>query len=1040
MSDGYLVVDTNTLVYAYRAGGEEILEKYRKMADAQQRELAITETVRGELERGPLSEELLEYMARRRIEVLPSPKTEGEVRADPTKAKNAGERSMLEVAGREYELGRITRIWADDKYFDSPQIMPEHPGAKRTMSSALLDEAYEQGYIDATEYQKFRAGYEAQADFRPGQSPRLNKFSHTFPELDPAMPGSTASVAPAKDAVDKVPDTPSSNATSSPDRPALAAADDIETTRSALSVEAPGPEVSTTPSARDAVASDAPRGTRNVSQAGDVAIDSAQPEAALRDVTAESPDSPRLSSLDDTVTDLGAVGADDAPRNHSHVRALGAGLAFEAAVTAYEWNETRQRAQVFMETLDNEAAAHDAYARQGAQTAGTTVGTVAGGLTATALGAGSGGTFLLVAGDAYLFSKAADRVVDLLEQGRIRTQKDGEDVQWEFNGRQWLRGDLRADLADDGRDMAQQHAFAALPEKARELSARASAVSVEQVLGRVPVPRDPFVQPAGGSPDSGRWEYAADRGVWEREVVTAYDTNDRPSAIERVQADPEMAARFNAQAMRVVEANLRAGPAVIAAQYEIGHKARGYEQADAGAQPPAVAKALDPDLLQASDGKHYRRDAEGTWRHEGVAAAPNRALELELGRERLLPALEQHRTHLAGMPTWQPPTPEQQDRDMLRHAYLDKGWNREALPEMFEASYLAVQRTREETGVTAATTSLVLGQDANGQYSLESPIHHLRRDADGVVRIAAVTTPEDIALARADVRGRDRVEDALQQAIPEQTLSNQVAAQASRDADALRPGDHGDVVELLQYRLDRQGYRGRDGVPIPQTGRYDAETEHAVRQFQATHGIPATGIADAGTREAVDTALVAQRERERTGLGAPDPSSSREARDQRARMSETAVLAEATSPLITDVTHAGHGMYLRAQAALSRIDAVPGMAGLSQDQRHVLAASAVATSLSAQGWNLTSFDHAVPGKIDPQTGRSETIFFVQGALDDPAHRRIAVNVEQALSQPLERSSEVAQMALQAREQARALEQARVERHGLGAQTGSHALQ
>jgi hypothetical protein len=1039
MSDGYLLADTNTLVYAYRSGGEEILEKYRKMAGAQQRELAITETVRGEIEKGPLSEELLGYMTRRRIEVVPSPKTEDEVRADPSKAKNAGERSMLEVAGNEYDLGRNTRIWADDGYFDSRQIMREHPGAKRTMSSALLDEAYEQGYIDATDYQRFRAGYEAQADFRPGHSPRLNRFSHTFPELDPAMPGSTASVAPAKDAVDKVPDTPSSNATSSPGRPALAAADDIETTRSAPSVEAPSPEVSTTSPAHDAVASDAPGGARNVSQVGDVAIDSAQPEAALRDVAAESPDSTRLSFLDDTVTDLGAVGADDAPRNHPHVRALGAGLAFEAAVTAYEWNETRQRAQVFLETLDNEGAAFDAYARQGAQTAGTTVGTVAGGLTATALGAGSGGTFLLVAGDAYLFGKAADRLVDLWEQDRIRTQKDSEGVPWEFNGRQWLRDDLRADLADDGRDMVQAQSFAALPDKARELSARASAVSVEQVLGRVPVPRDPFVQPAGGSPDSGRWEYAADRGVWEREVVTAYDTNDRPSAIARVQADPEIAARLNAQAMQVVEANLRAGPAVIAAQYEIGHKARGYEQTVAGAQPPAVAKALDPDLLQASDGKHYRRDGQGTWMHEDVAAAPNRALELELGRERLLPALEQHRAQLAGMPTWQPPTPEQQDRDMLRHAYLDKGWNREALPEMFEASYLAVQRTRVDTGVTAATTSLVLGQDANGQYTLDSPIHHLRHDADGVVRIAAVTTPEDIALARADVRSRDRVEDA-RQALPEQALPRPAVAQAPRDPDALRPGDQGDAVELLQYRLDRQGYRGVDGAPIPQTGRYDAGTEHAVRQFQTAHGFAATGIADAGTREAVDTALVAQRERERTGLGTPDPSSSQEARDQRARMPETAALAEAAPPLITDVTHAGHGMYLRAQAALSRIDAAPGMAGLSQDQRHALAASAVATSLSAQGWNLTSFDHAVPGKIDPQTGRPGTIFFVQGALDDPAHRRIALNVEQALSQPLERSSEVAQMALQAREQARALEQARVEQHGLGGQGSSRALQ
>jgi hypothetical protein len=973
MKNGYFLADTNTLIYAYRAGGSDLVGLYIDMAKEQERTFAITGTIRDEIRDGPLKNELLPYLARMKVPVLVAEKTEKEVRTDPSKSKNAGERSLLEIAGEESQLGRDTRIWADDKYFDSSQKMREHPGAKRTTSSALLDEAYEQGYIDATDYQRFRAGYEAQADFRPGHSPRLNRFSHTFPEPDPAVAEAQVSAAQSSDVVDKRPDASPADA---PDRPAVTVLENTDV---------------------------------------------------------------RMSSPDEAVMGLGAAATEDAPRNHPHVRALGAGLAFEAAVTAYEWNETRQRAQVFLETLDNEGAAFDAYARQGAQTAGTTVGTVAGGLTATALGAGSGGTFLLVAGDAYLFGKAADRLVDLWEQDRVRTQKDSEGVPWEFNGRQWLRDDLRADLADDGRDMAQAQSFAALPDKARELSARASAMSVEQVLGRVPVPRDPFVQPAGGSPDSGRWEYAADRGVWEREVVTAYDTNDRPSAIARVQADPEMAARLNAQAMQVVEANLRAGPAVIAAQYEIGHKARGYEQTIAGSLSPAVAAALNPDLSQASDGKHYRRDAEGTWAHDGIPASPNRALELELGRERLLPALEQHRAQLAGMPTWQPPTPEQQDRDMLRHAYLDKGWNREALPEMFEASYVAVQRTRADTGVTAATTSLVLGQDANGQYTLDSPIHHLRHDADGVVRIAAVTTPEDIALARADVRSRDRVEDA-RQALPEQALPRPAVAQAPRDPDALRPGDQGDAVELLQYRLDRQGYRGVDGAPIPQTGRYDAETEHAVRQFQAAHGLAATGIADAGTREAVDTALVAQRERERTGLGAPDPSSSQEARDQRARMPETAALAEAAPPLITDVAHAGHGMYLRAQAALSRIDAAPGMAGLSQDQRHALAASAVATSLSAQGWNLTSFDHAVPGKIDPQTGRPGTIFFVQGALEDPAHRRIAVSVEQALSQPLERSSEVAQMALQAREQARALEQARVEQHGLGGQGSSRALQ
>ncbi|MBL8263318.1 MAG: hypothetical protein JNM58_12915 [Xanthomonadaceae bacterium] len=150
--------------------------------------------------------------------------------------------------------------------------------------------------------------------------------------------------------------------------------------------------------------------------------------------------------------------------------------------------------------------------------------------------------------------------------------------------------------------------------------------------------------------------------------------------------------------------------------------------------------------------------------------------------------------------------------------------------------------------------------------------------------------------------------------------------------------------------------------------------------------------------------------------------------------------AAPTLSLVTDVAHAGHGMYLRADAALSRADAAPGMAGFSPQERQALGASAVAISLSAQGWNMTGFDHAVPGKINPQTGRPETIFFVQGALDDPAHRRIPVNVEQALSQSIDRSSEVVQAALQVSENTKVQEQARFEQHGLGGQGGSRALQ
>ncbi len=148
--------------------------------------------------------------------------------------------------------------------------------------------------------------------------------------------------------------------------------------------------------------------------------------------------------------------------------------------------------------------------------------------------------------------------------------------------------------------------------------------------------------------------------------------------------------------------------------------------------------------------------------------------------------------------------------------------------------------------------------------------------------------------------------------------------------------------------------------------------------------------------------------------------------EQEPALAGTSPSAPSPAPLMTDPAHAAHGMYLRAQSALGQMETAPGMGGLTQHQRQTLGASVVAETLSAEGWSFTRIDHAVSGRIDPQTGRSETLFLVQGALDDPAHRRIGVNMEQALSQSIEQSSAVSQTVLQTREQAMALEQHRAE--------------
>jgi len=714
MSNGYFLADTNSLVYAYQAGGPDLLDEYRKVAGAQQRDFAITETVRKEIKDGPLKAELGQYLADKGIPIISAPDTEQRVRAGTLSSKSAGDLSMLEVAAKESEAGRVTRIWSDDKYFDSDQIMRKRPDAHRTMSAALLDEAYEQKFISADDHQRFRSGYMAQQVFIDSERLRAFRYDFSAPEID-------------------------------------------------------------------------------------------------------APHRPRM-------------------------KGLGLGLATEAGITAYEWNDTRQRAQVFQDTLHNDTAARDAYMRQSAQTGGALVGTAVGGVTATAVGAGTGGTALLVAGEGYLFGKVAEHTVELWQKNRVYNITS-EGVDWQFNGKQWIREDLRADLVNDGRDLLLQQDFAASPDKARELSAKASMSAVEQALGAVPKPRDPFVQTAG---DGGEpWRYQPERDAWTREMVTAYDVNNTPSAKETVEAKSEHAAQLNAQAMQVIDGNLKSGPAEIAADYQIGHKRYGYEQTPGGAMSAAVATALNPDVLQSSDGKHYSRDARGEWAHDGQAATPHRALELELTRDRLLPALEDHQQQLAGMSPWQTPTPEAQDKAFLREAYLNRSIDRETRPEEFDASYLAVQRTREAPGVTAANTSLVLGQDAGGQFTPNSPIHHVRFDADGEIRIAATTTPEDIAKALTDVRARGRGEDMPQQSSPERTITEATQEergtreQTQREVkplldDPAHPnhGMHATLLEVVHER-DRTLGRTPDEHSTQLAG---ALTERALSQGLTTIG------------------------------------------------------------------------------------------------------------------------------------------------------------------------------------------------------------
>lgn len=191
MATSYFLADTSSLIYAYRAGGPQLLDTYRDVLEAEGYKLVISKTVRDEIFAGPLELEFRQYISDQEIRTLSAPETEKNLLSDPTKfSKNAGERSLLEIATREHAEGRNVVIWSDDKHFASPQIQrqlqQELPGLQTKTTAELLDQSFRDNFISEAEYQQHLAGYRTQSVFQ--ESPRLNSF-------DPSLSGAAADLA-----------------------------------------------------------------------------------------------------------------------------------------------------------------------------------------------------------------------------------------------------------------------------------------------------------------------------------------------------------------------------------------------------------------------------------------------------------------------------------------------------------------------------------------------------------------------------------------------------------------------------------------------------------------------------------------------------------------------------------------------------------------------------------------------------------------------------------------------------------------------------
>ncbi|WP_267475208.1 peptidoglycan-binding domain-containing protein [Xanthomonas phaseoli] len=524
-----------------------------------------------------------------------------------------------------------------------------------------------------------------------------------------------------------------------------------------------------------------------------------------------------------------------------------AGLAgLGVAATAYDASQAGERVGTLL-AQDNLTAARSEALHFAARGAG---GWAGGAGAAAVVGTSGAGPVALVVADGYLISAAAEKAVTLWDNRQIYTQTDKQGVSWEFNGSQWLRQE-KADLQNDGADTPQKQGMFALPERARELNYHASSEATEQALGKAQ-PSNPYVQPSSDA-DAAHlyardWRHDPASGQWSRMIADEVDRNDRP--VWTVDpASPERSAALNQQAAQVVDANIARGPAAIAATYQAAYQRNGWD--DFGPVPAAVQAALNPDSLQTSDGRQYQRDTQGQWRHDGVAAEGNVPLELNATRERLQQALEQHAQAMAQMPARQTPTAQQQDQANTEATYAAYGVAPNA--QTAGAIQLAVQRTREANGIDAATSSLALERDATGQYSVDSPIQHLSRDADGVVRVAATTSTDDIHQALGQVQSvrqeqppstgapelridaqspqeRDAYEQALREA-NRQGVSTQEAQQVASFAATTVTAPRVDESQAPQAAIDVQ--RDRDVARTP-----DAPAAAAEMATPAPVGMP----------------------------------------------------------------------------------------------------------------------------------------------------------------------------------------------------------
>ena len=526
------------------------------------------------------------------------------------------------------------------------------------------------------------------------------------------------------------------------------------------------------------------------------------------------------------------------PTANSALRAAGLFASAADAVT------TAQRV-ADLYNQDNALGAQSEAARLAARNGGGWAGGVA---TAYALGASAGaGPMVLIAADAAFWAKVGDKAVDLWEDKKIYQQKDASGVEWEFTGRAWTRSGM-ADTTADGVDNPVSTTIAAGYDVARALNCKATNASVDLALKALPPAQNPYRLPANdsdrGSISPADWTRDPADGQWHRTVKVGVSGEGNRGSYMPETASPERAAELDAQAEAVIARNIANSPAAVAARYDLVYHRSGWVADNLERSRAADYAMGNADKLTTWNGQKYERVGEGQWLHDGVPATGNTLLELENTRSLLLPELQRH-VDLVNEIKANPPSPEDIGPEQTQYRYRMVGT--ELFPGWQQAIDAAVHRTQEEHGLHGG--AMLLQPDEEGKFTAASPIAHLEIGEDGVRRVVAVTSSEEILLALREANARTQTEAVVPQ-VPELKISALTPQQFEAHQQALREANR---AGLSTEQAGQAAMLAAGQVGARESGENSDALDVAASASHAWRG-----STDADARAAAETTRIAE--------------------------------------------------------------------------------------------------------------------------------------------------------------------------------------